>query len=238
MKKVFISQSNYIPWIGYFDAINYVDEFIILDNVQYTKNDWRNRNKINSSNGPMWLSIPIYTSGRFPQKINEAKVCNHFWAKKHWKAIQLNYGRAPYFKQYAPFFQELYLSKSKSNLSEINYEFIKLLCMLLNISTKITKAENLVWQGGDKTENIINICQQVDAQHYVSGPSAKSYINKTKFDIANIELEFLNYNYNKNYTQLFSPTTERLSVLDLLFNTGQNAQEYFVLKPSQLSLAV
>ena len=108
MKKVAILQSNYIPWKGYFDIINLVDEFILYDDMQYTRRDWRNRNQIKTVDGVKWLTIPVDTKGKFFQKINETKVSDHKWAEAHWKAICLNYAKAPYFKTYEPLFEELY----------------------------------------------------------------------------------------------------------------------------------
>ncbi len=123
MKKVFISQSNYIPWKGYFDAINYVDEFIIYDDVQYTKNDWRNRNKIKTAQGTQWLTIPIEVKGKLTQKINESKVSKQYlnWRKIHWNAVSMNYSQAPYFNEYRDLFENLYLRENELYLSRINY---------------------------------------------------------------------------------------------------------------------
>jgi len=233
LKKIFISQSNYIPWIGYFDAINSADEFVILDNVQYTKNDWRNRNRINTPDGVKWLSVPVYTKGYFPQKINEAKICNGYWAKKHLKALQFNYSKATYFKEYFPLFEKFYLAKSYTHLSELNNDSILLLCKLLNIQTKITRAETYGWEGKNKTEAIINICKKAEAETYLSGSAAKSYLNENLFEQENIKLEYIQYDYHKHFPEQFSVKQQNLSVLDLLFNKGPAAQKYFILTPSK-----
>ncbi len=216
MKKVFISQSNYIPWKGYFDAINSVDEFIIIDNVQYTKNDWRNRNKINTPSGPIWLSIPVQTKGFFPQNINQTKVCNNLWAKKHWKSIFLNYARSSNFKEYAPIFEELYLSNNEKYLSKINYKFITQLCSLMQIDTKISQSDSYSWEGKDKTERIINLCKQAKATHYLTGPSAKNYLNETLFKQEKIVLEYISYPPNE---------TINVSIIDYLFRTESGFQQ-------------
>ncbi len=238
MKKIFISQSNYIPWVGYFDAINSADEFVILDNVQYTKNDWRNRNRINTSDGIKWLSIPVYTKGHFPQKINEAKICNHFWAKKHLKALQFNYSKSPYFKEYFPQLEKLYLSKNYTRLSELNHDFILLLCKQLDIKTKITRAEDYGWEGKNKTDAIINICKKAGATIYLSGPAAKTYLNKSMFEDAGIELQYIDYAYNRLFPDVFPSDQENVSVVDLLFNKGNEIKKYFILTPAeQLVLA-
>lgn len=233
MKKVFISQSNYIPWIGYFDAINSADEFVVLDNVQYTKNDWRNRNRINTADGIKWLSVPVYTKGRFPQKIKEAKICNHFWAKKHLKALQFNYSKSPFFKDVFPLFEELYLSKKYTHLSELNYDLILLLCKLLGIKTKITRAEVYGWEGKNKTEAIINICKKTGATTYLSGPAAKAYLNEGLFEAAGIQLHYIDYAYTKFFPDVFPASQENVSVVDLLFNKGTELKKYFILNPAE-----
>src|SRR3954453_16341198 len=107
-KAVAILQSNYIPWKGYFDLIHMVDEFILYDDMQYTKNDWRNRNLIKTQEGVKWLTSPVQTSGECFQRIKDAKVHGHYWAKKHYKALFQNYSRAEYFKKYQDRIQELY----------------------------------------------------------------------------------------------------------------------------------
>ena len=127
MKKLAILQSNYIPWKGYFDMINMVDEFIIYDCVQYTKNDWRNRNKIKTLNGVQWITIPVEQK-ELSQKICDTKVCLPNWNKKHWQTIVTNYSKAPYFKAYKSVLEQLYLETDTLYLSEINVKFIKDIC--------------------------------------------------------------------------------------------------------------
>ena len=126
-KKIAAIQSSYIPWKGYFDIINMVDEFILLDDIQYTRRDWRNRNKIKSSNGAQWLSIPVNAKGKYYQKINETLIKDLSWAKKHWRTITVNYSKAPYFKDYRHFFEEYYLKTEEINLSNVNYQLIKII---------------------------------------------------------------------------------------------------------------
>ena len=132
MKKAIITQSNYIPWKGYFDGINFVDEFVIYDDMQYTKRDWRNRNKIKTPQGPIWLTIPVEVKGKYFQKINETKISDLTWNKTHWQTIKHNYGKAPFFQELSPYFEDLYLSCNFQYLTEVNYCFIKSICDLLN----------------------------------------------------------------------------------------------------------
>ena len=137
MKKIAILQSNYIPWKGYFDLINLVDEFILYDDMQYTRRDWRNRNKIKTPSGLQWLSIPVINKGKFYQKINETEVMDHDWCHDHWRSISLNYCKAPFFKEYEDRIRSIYEACEKeTHLSQINYRFLTELCDILGIHTK------------------------------------------------------------------------------------------------------
>jgi hypothetical protein len=135
-KKIAILQSNYIPWRGYFDLINLVDEFIFYDEVQFTKNDWRNRNKILTNHGSKWLTLPV-RSRTLSQLIKDTKIEDKLWQKKHWDSIKQNYSKAKYFKQYKEIFETLYLDSNDKFLSEINCKFIKTINKILGIKTKL-----------------------------------------------------------------------------------------------------
>ena len=157
MKKIAILQSNYIPWKGYFDIINMVDEFILYDDMQYTKRDWRNRNKISTPNGLQWISIPVETKGKFYQKINETKIEDKSWVDKHWHSIQGNYAKAKYFKDYAPIFNEVYnVCRDEVYLSNVNYRFLTTICDILGIKTKITWSSDYTLADG-KTERLVEL---------------------------------------------------------------------------------
>jgi hypothetical protein len=137
MKKIVITQSNYIPWKGYFDSIALADEFVIYDDMQFTRRDWRNRNVIKAPTGNKWLTIPVEVKGKFFQKINETKISDANWNKDHWNIIKQNYSKAAYFKEYKDFFEELYLNSKSVYLTEINYQFISAICQILDIKTNI-----------------------------------------------------------------------------------------------------
>ena len=137
-KRVAILQSNYIPWKGYFDLINSVDEFIFYDDMQYTKRDWRNRNKISTPNGLLWLSIPVTVKGKYFQKINETTISDPEWAKNHWETIKQFYGKAKFFEDYGQPFEEFYLSCEEKYLSNINFRLIQIINRILNINTKFS----------------------------------------------------------------------------------------------------
>ncbi len=134
-KSVAIVQSNYIPWRGYFDLINSVDEFILYDDVQYTIRDWRNRNIIKTAQGPKWLTIPVEVKGKYHQKIKDTAISDPGWARKHWATIVHSYSRAPYFAKYRELFENLYLGSEDKMLSGINHRFLSAICLLLEIGT-------------------------------------------------------------------------------------------------------
>ncbi|HEU5099944.1 MAG TPA: WbqC family protein, partial [Roseiflexaceae bacterium] len=128
-KKVAIVQSNYIPWKGYFDLIHMVDEFVLFDDMQYTRRDWRNRNRIKIPNGVTWLTIPVEVKGKYFQKINETVISDSNWNQQHWQSIRHSYAKAKYFHTYSALLEETYLSTKETLLSEINYRFIKMICL-------------------------------------------------------------------------------------------------------------
>lgn len=222
-KKVAILQSNYIPWKGYFDIIASVDEFIIYDDMQYTKRDWRNRNKIKTAQGLQWLTVPVKVSGRYFQKINETEVVDDGWWENHWKAIEYNYRKAPFFENMSPIFKPLF--KKYDLLSELNYSFIQAVCEFLKISTKITWSSDYKL-GEGKTEKLVSLCQQAEATEYVSGPAAINYIDTEFFTAANIKLSYVDYQNYPEYPQLFLPFEHGVSILDLIFNAGPETTKY------------
>ncbi len=224
MKKIAIVQSNYIPWKGYFDMINMVDEFILYDEVQYTKNDWRNRNRIKTFQGIIWLTIPVRQL-KLKQKINETKVINDKWRKKHWNTLSQSYAKSPYFKDYKDIFEALYLNDNEMYLSKINYQFITTICNILGINTKIRWSNEFTVKG-DKTERLLEICNQCNANTYLSGPAAKNYFNEALAEERNINVEWMDYNGYEEYHQLHSPFENNVTILDLIFNEGKNAQKY------------
>lgn len=222
-KKLLVLQSNYVPWKGYFDAINMADVFVVYDEMQYTKNDWRNRNTIKTREGLQWLTIPVKMN--FGQKINETQVSYSNWYKKHWKTLAQNYSKAEYFKEIEELLYPLYAKEISNNLSEINMAFIRQINDYLGISTKIVKSKDLDF-GGDKNEKLVQICKQLNCSHYISGPAAKTYMNMQLFERNNIIVEFLDYSNYKEYGQMFGGFEHHVSILDLLFNKGKSAIDY------------
>ena len=224
MKKIAILQSNYIPWKGYFDIINRVDEFIFYDDVQYTKNDWRNRNKIKTSTGSIWLTIPVRQEN-LTQKINDTKVSQDNWAEKHWKSISLNYSKAAYFNFYKDRLGKFYTEMKTPYLSEINRAAIELLNSFLGINTVLTSSSDYKLIEG-KNERLIDLILQAGGTHYLSGPSARDYIKEDLFKDAGIEISWMDYSGYPEYLQFNPPFDHAVSVLDLVLNTGPDAMKY------------
>jgi len=226
MKKVAIIQSNYLPWKGYFDVLAGVDQFVLYDHVQYTRRDWRNRNRVKTKQGVKWVTVPVFIQERSKQTIRATKIADQRWATKHWKTICQAYGRSKYFSNYQEIFSELYLKASHLEyLSEINTLFIREICGLLGITTEIQRSDELQLIEG-KNESLIGICKQLDADIYVSGPAAKTYLDLNLFNEAGIEVQFMDYSNYPEYEQLHGKFEHAVSIIDLLFNTGQEARKY------------
>ena len=225
MKRVAILQSNYIPWKGYFDLINIADEFILYDDMQYTKRDWRNRNKIQTPNGLQWLSIPVMVKGKYFQKISNTKISDNSWGKKHWAVLKQNYSKAAYFKVYKDIFEELYLNNKDEYLSQVNYKFICAIKQILGISTKVRWSSDFDLADG-QSEKLLGICKDCDADIYLSGPAAKDYLDENIFMRNKIKIEWMTYNNYPEYKQLFEPFDHGVTILDLIFNEGENATKF------------
>jgi hypothetical protein len=226
-KRLAIVQSSYIPWKGYFDLINSVDEFVLFDDAQYTRRDWRNRNLIKTPRGPAWLSIPVSSKGHFDAAIREIRVDDRQWASRHWRTIRANYARATHFAAYAGVLEQLYLESGEALLSDINRRFLSGVCAMLGIRTKLTWSSDYEVREG-KTERLVSICQQAAARTYISGPSAASYLDPRQFQDAGIELAYFDYAGYPEYRQLFPPFEHRVSVLDLILNEGPESTRYML----------
>lgn len=227
-KKVAILQSNYIPWKGYFDMIALVDEFIFYDEMQYTVRDWRNRNKIKTPKGLKWLSIPVNSKGYLEGglKIKDAVVQDSLWARTHWQTIQNFYGHAPFFKLYKDRFASLYEeAANETHLCQINYKFIRAICDILGIRTKLSFDHDYGLIEG-KTERLADLVAKAGGTEYVSGPAAQCYVVPEVFERANIKLTWMDYSGYREYAQLNPPFEHGVSILDLLFNCGPDAHKY------------
>lgn len=220
-----ILQSSYIPWKGYFDLIAAADEFILLDDVQYTRRDWRNRNRIRTASGTQWLTIPVEVKGRYHQSIRDTCVSDPAWASSHWRRLTQAYARAPYFDAYRGRFEALYLGMTEPSLSLINRAFIEAICQILGIARRISWSMDYPLHVG-RTERLVGLCRAVGATRYLSGPSASTYIDPRRFDEAGIQLAYFGYDGYPEYTQVHGGFEHAVSILDLIFNTGPDAIRY------------
>ena len=225
-KRVAILQSSYIPWKGYFDLINMVDEFILYDDRQYTKRDWRNRNRVKTPQGPIWLTIPVKVKGQYTQRIDEVVISEPSWPENHWQTLHHNYASAPHFAAGRAIFERLYLecAPTMSNLSQINRTFIEAICGILGINTRISISTDYPAPASDRTGTLIGLCKSAGATGYLSGPSARAYIKEEEFERAAIALSYMDYSGYPEYPQLNPPFEHEVTVLDLIFNTGPDAR--------------
>lgn len=205
--------------------INRADEFILLDDVQFTRRDWRNRNLIKTADGLKWLTIPVNQDGSRELSINEITVAGEEWRKKHWDSLRIHYGKTPFFHHYADALKDLYFSHKASLLSEINYTFIATINSWLGINTPISWSTDYN-PTGDKNQKLINLCKACGADTYLSGPAAQSYLDKDRFEKENIHVEWMEYNGYPEYNQLYPPFQHGVTILDLLFNEGPRSTLY------------
>lgn len=214
--RVGIVQSSYIPWVGYFDLISRVDHFVLLDDVQYTRRDWRNRNYIKTGGfeGYCRLTVPVQRGAR-SKLIRDVETSEPEWGPRHWKTISQAYAHAPYFEAYRGVFEPIYFS-GLTNLSQINRKLIEACCGVLGIRTPITWSWEHPHRSG-KNERLIDICKDLKATHYLTGPKATGYLRPSLWD--GITIEVMEYSYPQ-YPQQHGAFIADLSILDVIFNVG------------------
>lgn len=218
---VSIHQPNFLPWLGFFHKMAKSDVFILLDVVQYSKNSFQNRTQIKTAQNSNWLTVPVLTSSHFKQKTNEVRIDNsNDWRKKHLHTIKVNYGRSNYFKRYFPLFEEVY-RKEWSKLADLNSALINTISNEFNIKSQIKQA-SLIEVTSKGTDLLLNICQSLGADSYLSGPSGRQYLEEEKFKNSGIEIIYNNFSSPK-YQQQFRGFIPNLSAIDFLFNCGAEA---------------
>ncbi|MCP4253200.1 MAG: WbqC family protein [Candidatus Scalindua sp.] len=216
-----IHQPQYLPWLGYIDKIDKADVFVILDNVQYKKNEWQNRNRIKTAQGCQWITVPVLF--RFPEKINEVRINNKAnWGRKHLQALITNYSNSTYFDNYKSFFEDIF-SHSWECLVDINIEIIKFLITTLKLKTKLVIASDLELRE-EPTERLIDICKTLNGDKYLAGKDGNKYMNLELFDKESIEIIFQDFKHPV-YNQLFGDFEPYMSAIDLLFNCGDDSLE-------------
>jgi hypothetical protein len=230
-QRAVIIQSNYIPWKGYFDLLAHADLVVFLDSVQSTKNDWRNRNQIKTQSGKRWLTIPIRHSNAL--RIREVEIAQCGWGRKHFLTLAQAYARAPHASSMLPWIEDIYMeTASLRYLSAINRAFIRKICGLLSIETRVIELEDILddreHDALDPTQRLTEICRKTGATSYLSGPAAGAYLDEKAFAEAGITLEWFHYEHYPEYQQLHGSFDHRVSVLDLLLMVGPEARQYSI----------
>jgi len=225
MKKIAILQPNYIPWKGVFDLISRVDVFVFLDDVQYTTKDWRNRNKIKTMNGDLWLTVPVRTKGLRNQLICDAEIENMYnWQYKHYKMIKNNYSKAKFFADFEYLLEKIYIEKQWTKIADLDIFSTKLIAETLGIKVEWYKSSDLQQTGNKEGEKIVKICKMLCCEYFINGPSARAFMNEQLFIENNIVLNYMDYNYPE-YNQLYKPFSHNVSVLDVIFNCGYKSRD-------------
>ncbi len=225
MKRIAIIQSCYIPWRGFFDLVSRCDEYVIYDQVAFQKGHWHNRNKVKTARGPIWMTIPTVTHGRLSQPIEEVEIAGP-WTDRHWAAIEQSYRHAPFFAEEAPAVRALYeKARDERLLTKVNELFMRALLARVEAPTRVTRDSDYHIEGS-RSERVLSTCLAVGATHYLSGPSAKAYLDERLFAEAGVALEWMDYRGYRDYPQLHGKFVGEVSILDLLFNMGPDARSF------------
>ena len=217
-----VHQPQYLPWLGFFDKIIRADAFCYLNDVQFKKNEWQNRNRIKTAQGWQWLTVPVRY--RFPQKINEVAIHDSTgWRKKHLQALITNYSRAPYYHSYITIFEDTF-SREWEFISELNIHLIEQFRNALNIDTKPAVISSDLDLRDDPTDRLIDICKHMGADTYLAGQGGVQYMDLAQFSKNGIKLLIQDFEHPV-YTQLFGDFQSHMSILDLLFNCGPKSLE-------------
>ncbi len=222
--RVAIIQSCYIPWKGYFDLVARADHFIILDDVQYSRGGWRNRNRIKTERGLKWLTIPLVHSGTFPARICEMRIDGAAWNASHYSSVEQAYRDSPGWPELRSWLREAHAKATAPTLSAVNETLLRSLCELLRIATPMTQSARYDIRCDNPTERVVRLCQAVGAERYVSGPSARAYIEEERFRAAGIALEYFDYSGYVEYPQPHGPFVHEVSILDAIAGLGANAR--------------
>jgi hypothetical protein len=223
-RTVAVVQSNYLPWKGYFDLIHDVDLFVFYDDVQFTKNDWRNRNRVKTASGVRWLTVPV--GAHIHRMICEVEIHGHAWQTRHWQTLSQSYSKAPCFGRYRPFFEEVYLGRTWDNLSHLNQYLVTAIARdLLGVQAEFADSRAYA-PAGQGSERLLGLLTKLGTRTYVSGPSARAYLDEAAFARAGVEVRYKSYEGYPEYPQLHPPFEHRVSILDTLFHLGPEAPRY------------
>jgi WbqC-like protein family len=225
-KRVAIVQSNYVPWRGYFDLIDSVDEFILLDDAQYTRRDWRNRNRIKTPQGTRWLTVAVQVSGRYTQSIWDTRVAEEDWAERHWSTLRAQYARADGLADVTELLADLYATVPGTRLTEVNRHFLNGIAGFLGVTTPITLSLDYDPVGA-RTERLLDLCVKAGATEYVSGPAARVYLEEDSFTEKGIAVSWFEYGPYADYPQVHPPFDPHVSILDLMLCAGSRTPALF-----------
>jgi hypothetical protein len=228
--KLVVLQPGYLPWLGFFDQMHWADTFVIYDDVQYTKNDWRNRNRIKGTNGPQWLTVPVsFHIGNLIKDV--ALPVDKRWVKSHVKSLQFAYAKARYFDDYFPRIKEL-IEAPHERLIDLDMALIMYLKSTLGIDTQILYSSRMDAEDS-KSQRLINICRECAATQYLTGDAARDYLDVKLFEDNGIEVKYHHYKHPE-YPQLFGDFVPYLSVVDILFNCGPESMGYLTKRKSMV----
>jgi hypothetical protein len=222
-KVVGIHQPEHLPWIGFFNKMHKSDVFVLLDNVQFRKNYFQNRNMIKTPQGGLWLSVPILRKGS-GQLIKDVNIDNSkSWAMKYWKTVQQNYRKAPHFEDYESDFGKIF-ERMWQKIGELNIALIKLMMHFIGMKKELVIASEIGAEG-KSTDLLVDICEKLNATSYLSGKFGKGYLDEKKFEEKNIRVEYQHF-VHPTYPQLWGSFLPNMSAADLLFNCGEKSFEY------------
>lgn len=201
--------------------------FVVFDDMQYTRRDWRNRNYIKTNQGLKWLTVPVEVKGKYFQKINETIVSEKNWNTNHWQQVKHCYSKAPFFKQLESWVEELYNTATFETITAINVHFLKAICQFLEIKTAFRDSREFDLKEG-KTERLVDICKKLGATEYYTGPAAKNYMEEDLFTAENISVNYFSYDGYPEYQQMHSPFEHGVCIWDLIFNMGEKSKNFLV----------
>ena len=224
MTTVAIMQPTYLPWLGYFDLIDCSNIFVFLDDVEFSRQSWQQRNRIKAATGEQWLTVPVIRKGRSKQKITEVIInASSAFHIKHIKTINQNYSKALYYNRYIDEFSMI-LNKQHQYLVELNIDLISWFCLMLGITTKVIRSSRIINVGkAGKVERLVYICKELGADHYLSPAGSKDYIDQNNLFVkSGINVSYQNYSH-PTYSQLYGDFIPYMSIIDLLFNEGDSS---------------
>jgi len=223
MTRVAIMQPTYLPWCGYFGLMQYVDIFIFLDSVQFAKRSWQQRNQIKTPQGAQWLTVPVASKGKRGQLISETQLdCSTNFVITHRKTIESNYAKAPWFKDFEPLLWSRL--EGQQLLGDLNIGIIEQCRNLLGINTSVLRS-SLMQGGGAKADLLASLCKEVGATEYISVPGSKNYLDESSaFEDIGVPVHYFNYRHPE-YPQLFGNFLSHMSVIDMLFNCGEQSSD-------------